>query len=93
MFRRFVSFAVIYAAASMASASDSQRTILDVRGMDCATCPITVKAVLRKEPGVKDVKVDFTKRTAEITFEPGKVSPERLAQLVTEAGFPSSPRK
>ena len=84
---------VFCAAASTVGASDSQRTVLDVHGMDCATCPITVKTVLRKQPGVEDVKVDFAKGTADIRFDPGKVSREKLAQVVTEAGFPSTPRK
>ena len=83
----------LFAVAAAANASDSQRTVLDVHGMDCAACPITVKAVLRKQAGVEDVKVDFAKSTAEITFDPGKVSREHLAQVVTEAGFPSTPRK
>jgi mercuric ion binding protein len=93
MVQRLLACAIFIVTASTATATDSQHAVLDVRGMDCATCPITVKAVLRKQPGVKDVKVDFTKRTAEVTFEPGKVSPEKLAQVVTEAGFPSTPRK
>ena len=74
-------------------AAPSESVTLDVKGMDCATCPITVKAVLKKQPGVSDVTVDFKKATAEITFEPGKVSREKLAQIVTEAGFPSTARK
>jgi periplasmic mercuric ion binding protein len=93
MLRRSFAFAIFCVAASAVNASDSQRTVLDVRGMDCAACPITVKTVLRKQPGVEDVKVDFSKSTAEITFDPSKVSRERLAQAVTEAGFPSTPRK
>ena len=74
-------------------AAPSESVTLDVKGMDCATCPITIKALLKKQPGVSDVRVDFKKGTAEITFEPGKVSREKLAQIVTEAGFPSTARR
>lgn len=74
-------------------AAPSESVTLDVKGMDCATCPITIKALLKKQPGVSDVRVDFKKGTAEITFEPDRVSREKLAQIVTEAGFPSTARR
>ena len=93
MLRRLVPFALLAVVSATISASESQRIILDVRGMDCATCPITVKTILRRQSGVEGVKVDFGKKTAEITFDPSKASPEKLAQVVTEAGFPSTPRK
>lgn len=76
-----------------ATAAAAESVTLDIKGMDCATCPVTVKTVLKKQPGVSDVKVDFKKAAAEITFDPGKVTPEKLAQAVTEVGFPSTPRK
>lgn len=76
-----------------ATAAAAESVTLDIKGMDCATCPVTVKTVLKKQPGVSDVHVDFKKASAEITFDPGKVTPEKLAQAVTEVGFPSTPRK
>jgi len=92
MFKRLIA-TVFLSSIFAAQAGASESVTLDVKGMDCAACPVTVKAVLKKEPGVSDVKVDFKKATAEITFEPSKVSRERLAQVVTEAGFPSTARK
>ena len=92
MFKRFASVAIVSLAFN-AHAGPNESVTLDVKGMDCATCPITVKTVLKKQPGVTDVKVDFKKATAEITFDPDKVSREKLAQAVTEAGFPSTARR
>ena len=92
MLRRLSAPAVL-SLAFVAHAAASESVTLDVKGMDCAACPVTIKKVLKREPGVSDVKVDFKKATAEITFEPSKVSRERLAQVVTEAGFPSTARK
>ena len=92
MFKRFACLAIVSLAFN-AHAETNESVTLDVKGMDCATCPITVRTVLKKQPGVTDVKVDFKKATAEITFDSGKVSRERLAQVVTEAGFPSTARR
>jgi periplasmic mercuric ion binding protein len=76
-----------------AMASPSELAVLDVKGMDCAACPITVKTVLGKQAGVGDVKVDVQKQTAVVRFDAAMVTPDKLAQSVTEAGFPASPRK
>lgn len=78
---------------SIASQADEARTTtLDVKGMHCATCPLTVKVVLKKQPGVSDVKMDAQKNTAEVRFDPAKVSKEQLAHAVTEAGYPAKAR-
>jgi mercuric ion binding protein len=76
-----------------ARAGTPESVTLDVKGMDCAACPVTVKTVLKKQPGVTEVKVDLNGATAQVTFDPGKVSREKLAQVVTESGFPSTARK
>ena len=76
-----------------ALAAPTQQVVLDVMGMDCAACPITVKAVLRKQPGVEEAKVDLEKQIAEVRFDAAKVTPDKLAAAVSEAGFPASPRK
>ena len=81
------------AALALPAWADSRDVLLDVKGMTCATCPVTVKVVLKKQPGVEDVRMDAVRNTADVKFDPSKVSPEQLAKAVTEAGFPTSPRK
>ena len=93
MLNRFIAALAIFGAMSVANASEAQKVTLDVKGMHCASCPLTVKVILKKQPGVDDVKMDAEKHTAEVKFDPAKVSPEKLAQVVTEAGFPATPRK
>lgn len=93
MLKQIAVATLISLAALFAHAETPDSVTLDVKGMDCAACPITIKTVLKKQPGVSDVKVDFKKATAEVTFDPVKVTPQRLAESVTQAGFPSSVRK
>ena len=90
---RFMAALALFGTIFAVDASEAQRVTLDVKGMHCASCPPTVKVVLKKQPGVDDVKMDSEKHTAEVRFDPSKVSPERLAQVVTEAGYPATPRK
>lgn len=92
MLNRFAAV-VISGAILVASAGEAQTVTLDVKGMNCASCPVTVKVLLKKQPGVGDVKMDAERHTAEVKFDPAKVSPQKLAQAVTEAGYPATPRK
>ena len=93
MLNRFIAAIAIAGIFLSAHASEPQKTTLDVKGMHCATCPLTVKVVLKKQPGVDEVKMDADNHTAEVKFDPAKTSPERLAKTVTEAGYPTAYRK
>jgi mercuric ion binding protein len=65
---------------------------LEVKNMTCAVCPITVKKALERVPGVTDAKVDFDKKTASVSFDPDKASPDELTKATADAGYPSSVR-
>ncbi len=56
---------------------------VSVPGMQCdGTCPPTIKAALSDAPGVKDVTIDFAKKTATIRYEAERArASEALARL------------
>ena len=93
MLNRRIAAVALFGTVLAASAGESQKVTLDVKGMHCASCPLTVKVLLRKQAGVEDVKVNAETNTAEVKFDPAKVSPGKLADAVTEAGYPATPRK
>ena len=82
-------FAAAIAMTSPAQAAPKTVT-LAVPSMDCPVCPITVKKSLTKVPGVTDIKVDFGKREAMVTFDDAKATVEQLTQATGSAGYPSS---
>lgn len=65
---------------------------LDVPGMTCATCPITVKAALKKVPGVTDVSVSYERLEAIVTYDDAKTNTQALIKATTDAGYPSTVR-
>ena len=92
MYRSFV-FAVFLVLSAMTFAADGMKTAtLQVEGMTCAACPITVKTALKRVPGVSDVKVDYKTGIAEVNYDPEKTSPDDLAKAITSVGFPTSVR-
>jgi periplasmic mercuric ion binding protein len=76
------------------SALASPKTVtLNVSGMTCAACPITVKKALEKVPGVSSVDVQFEKKQVLVTFDDAKTTTDALVKATTNAGYPSQPEK
>ena len=74
---------------SVATAAEAQTVILDVPGMTCKFCPITVRKALEKVPGVIDAKSDFASKTATVTYDPDQASLSDLTQATANAGYSS----
>jgi mercuric ion binding protein len=66
-----------------------QTVSLNIPTMDCATCPITIKASLVKVPGVSKVKVNYQRREAVIVYDDAKASLADLKKATEDAGYPS----
>jgi len=75
-----------------ATAGEVQTVTLDVPGMTCKFCPITVRKALLKVPGVIEAKSDFASKTATVTFDPEKTGLSDLTQATANAGYPSTVR-
>jgi mercuric ion binding protein len=63
---------------------------LSVPGMNCATCPITVKKALGKVEGVTKTEVNLEKRAAVVTFDDARTNLEALTRATGDAGYPST---
>jgi mercuric ion binding protein len=68
-------------------------TTLKVEHMDCATCPVVVRAALYDLEGVDEVKVSMEEKTVDVRYDDELVTEENLAQAITNAGFPAKVRK
>ena len=87
-------FSIILAVlANTASAGELRSTTLVVREMTCASCPLTVKQILKKQAGVSEATVDYKSQLAQVKFDPDKIQPEQLAKTVTDNGFPTTVKK
>ena len=73
--------------------ASSQIVTLNVSGMTCEACPITVKKALEKVPGVSKVEVQFEKKQVLVTFDDSKTNTDALVKATTNAGYPSQPEK
>lgn len=75
---------------TVAAAPPATTVTLDVPGMTCATCPITVKKALSKVPGVSRVEVSYERREAVVTFDETRVAIDQLLLATKNAGYPAT---
>jgi len=65
-------------------AQNSKVILLHIEGMTCGSCATAVRRVLRKVDGVKDARVSYQQKQGVVTYDPTKVTPEKIAHAVTE---------
>jgi copper chaperone len=78
------------ATGSLGSAAEPARTTLAIKGMTCGGCVAAVKVQLRKTEGVSAYDVSLEKAEAQVTYDPAKTDPKRIADSVSKTGFPAS---
>jgi mercuric ion binding protein len=68
----------------------TRATTLSVPDMTCTACPITVKKVLSRIPGVTEVSVNIEKRQVTVVFDDTKTTVDALTGATADAGYPST---
>ena len=79
--------------ANFATAATAQSIILDVQNMRCATCPLTVKKVLQKVPGVSAVSIDYPRKMALLLLDGTRATGDTVIKALADAGIPLNDQK
>lgn len=74
---------------SLSPPPSTQQVVLAVSNMKCAGCVQAVEKRLQQQSGVATAVVNLVTEQAAIEYIPQEVEPDRLAQVLTTAGFPS----
>lgn len=67
----------------------TKQVTLEIEGMTCSACPITVRKSLINLKGVKKAIVTLEPPEAVVIYEPKKVSLKELIEATTNAGYPT----
>lgn len=60
---------------------------LGIKGMGCASCVATIENALEEENGVIKAEVNFAASTAEISYDPEKITPSSIRQAIAGVGY------
>jgi mercuric ion binding protein len=93
MKKSLTAFALIGSVMVAPAAWAGERTVtFAVDNMTCASCPYIVKNSMTAVPGVARVAVSLQARTATVTFDDAKTTPDAIAAASANAGYPAHPR-
>lgn len=60
---------------------------LKIEGMHCQGCAQTLQHVLKRSPGVREAKVSFEDRAAEVLVDDPQPGAADLVAVIEQAGF------
>jgi len=67
-------------------------TELNIGNLTCGSCVSKVQAALAKVKGVGQIDINVTNGRGQLTYNPDLISSTQIAEIVSEAGYPSSVR-
>lgn len=90
MKRAWFFIAAFTLAVPMVRAADTANTTLKIEGMTCAGCVPVVRLQLKSTEGVIAFDVSFEKAEAEVSYDPTKTTPARIAESIAKTGYRTS---
>lgn len=65
----------------------SQKAILKINGMDCASCAALIEHDLKKEKGISSANVNFANEKAYVEFDPSETGVEKIKKIIKSLGY------
>lgn len=67
--------------------SKEKKIDLDIVGMTCANCALTIESSLKSHPAVKQAYVNLSAEKASVVFEAEKITAKELAKRIKSVGY------
>jgi len=87
--KKFLLLVACAAVWSNAAFAATKTVTLDVPGMYCSVCPITVKKALEKVPRVSKAATSLERKEAVVTYDDAKTNIDALLDATFTAAYPS----
>jgi len=65
----------------------TEKLEIQIGGMSCKHCQMTVEKALKTLDGVEDVRVDLAEGKASVQYDPARVSEKQLKAVIGDAGY------
>lgn len=75
---------------SMITAGNAQEIQLALSGVWCPSCCILIQQVLKRQPGVVQVKIDFAQATADVLYDADQIGDLQIAKEIKKLGYDAS---
>src|ERR687893_704767 len=68
-----------------------RRGTFELRGVHCLRCAGAVERVLREQPHITEVQLDWKNDVVHVGYAPASIGPEDIEQVITQTGCDCSP--
>ena len=65
----------------------TDKVVIPVTGMTCASCQSHIQRALNKTPGVHDATVNLMMGNATVSYDPSVVQPDALVDTIRGTGY------
>ena len=72
---------------AQAEISAKNKAIINITGMHCSSCVVTIENALKKTPGVSNANVNFASEKAYVEYDPAKTTLKELHQAIVKTGY------
>ena len=73
-------------AATVATAA-TERLLISIEGMHCTSCASGIKSMLKRTRGVVSADVSFSRKEANVEFDPSATSREKIIEAIKNMGY------
>jgi P-type Cu2+ transporter len=63
----------------------------ELRGVHCLSCAGAVEWVLREQPHITDIRLDWKNDVVHVGYDPAKIGPEDIEEVITQTGCDCKP--
>lgn len=71
----------------------AEKACFEVQGMTCATCPLTVKAAVKKLIGIREVTASLQEKNAVVDFDSRKINAAEIKKAIDSVGYKAIPQE
>ena len=83
----FLAFAGTATLGADESPEETVTSVFDVEGMTCGGCEVGLRLTVKKLDGVEEVKPSHTESEVAVTYDPEKVTTDKIQAAIEKLGY------
>jgi len=91
--RKIFFASIVLSSFGIFSSAWAEKACFEVQGMTCATCPLTVKAAVKKLKGINEVKASLEEKNAVVDFDSQKINASEIKKAIDGVGYKAIPQE
>lgn len=88
--KRLISIFIMMSIVNTTHAGEIKNACLNVEGMTCSACAVTIKSAIKKLDGIKNIQVSLEKKNAIISYDSAFTNSNEIKSKIDSIGYMAS---